>query len=153
MTDKEILNGNKLIAEFMGAILKNGSSFHLLNNTYDLWLPVFGICRYDTIESGKGRILEYHKSYDWLIPVIEKIKNLRSVVIYGMYREPEGEKVDIILHRLDLSFQYCTIKIEYGRRFKTITRYYDKDGGMKNSVYLMVIEFITWYNKNQKKLS
>lgn len=101
------------------------------------------------LEIVANTILEYHTSYDWLMAVLEKIKNTKSIVIYGAYREAEGENVDIILHNLSISLHYCTLKIEYGRRFKTITRYYDKDGGMLNSVYCMVIDFINWYN-NQK---
>ena len=44
----------------------------------DMWLPMFGICRWDTIELGKGKILKYHKSWDWLMPVFAKIISLNN---------------------------------------------------------------------------
>ena len=57
MTDKEILDGNKLIAEFMGGTLDNPKAKY-----------------YYFLERGRYEMeLKYHSSWDWLIPVIGKI--------------------------------------------------------------------------------
>ena len=37
----------------------------------EMWLPIYGICNIGSINNGK--ILKYHNSWDWIIPVINKI--------------------------------------------------------------------------------
>ena len=54
-------NSNKLIAEFMGLKEHEGSYYLPLYNSGD-WVP--------DVE------LEYHNSWDWLMPVVDKIKIL-----------------------------------------------------------------------------
>ena len=54
---------NLQIALFMGANKRNQT---------DMFVPIHGICNYITIELGNGKILEYHKSWDWLMPVVHK---------------------------------------------------------------------------------
>mgnify|MGYP005739694501 CR=1 FL=1 len=52
---------NKLIAEFMGVKFDKGTFYNM---------------GYDIFSNGnlyRGHELEYHKSWDWLIPVIKKI--------------------------------------------------------------------------------
>lgn len=50
-----IIENNKLIAAFMGGKLKGQSLINL--SPQDIWLPIHGICRHDTIEIGKGKRL------------------------------------------------------------------------------------------------
>ena len=69
-----IVESNKMIAKFMGAKFAT----HALKGT--CWLPTYGVCNVDTIELGKGKILEYHKSWDWLIPVVEKIEKQGCII-------------------------------------------------------------------------
>ena len=61
MTSKEILNANKLIAEFIGAkmIVEN---YHGIN-----------IIKFPDKSTKDLHDLKYHSSWDWLIPVIGKI--------------------------------------------------------------------------------
>lgn len=47
----------------------------------NIWLPIHGICRLDTITPGDYKILEYHKSWDWLIPVIDRIDYKTNIKI------------------------------------------------------------------------
>jgi len=54
MTQKEILEGNRLIAEFVG-------------NTSTLWTKRWFVSDYS--------VMKYHSSWDWLIPCIGKISN------------------------------------------------------------------------------
>lgn len=64
MTQEEITEGNILIAEFMGGkkLVNNDGLF-----TY--WGP-------DNFQHESGEYLKYHSSWDWLMPVVEKIESL-----------------------------------------------------------------------------
>jgi hypothetical protein len=70
MTKKQILNGNKLIAEFM-------------DNWFDTGLePAY------TVHNHKGyevHELQYHSSWDWFMPVVKKCLDLCDESIYGDY--------------------------------------------------------------------
>lgn len=77
----ETVNNNKAIAIFMGGKTSDMDN-RIVQGYQNIWLPVHGVCRWDTAESGKGKILQYHKSWDWLIPVIDKIRNHGSYAKY-----------------------------------------------------------------------
>lgn len=99
---------NRLIAEFMG--------FKMVVTDYH------GI---NIIESPEGKTfdlhgLKYHSSWDWLIPVIDRITSMNEYYKY----------IDAV------SGQFET-KIEINTRF--IERTHED-----------VIDFITWYNKQGK---
>ena len=106
MTEEEIIKGNKLIAEFMGL------HFHKIG-----WVDKYHIDgNYESI------ILDYNWSWDWLMPVIEKIESLGYAVrILDVGCGIEG---DLIIER------FGTTKIE--------------------GTLLTVIEFIKWYNLKTK---
>lgn len=61
--EKEIIESNKLIAEFMGYNVEfvNDERYFTLD---------------DMLESLSDEELQYHSSWDWLRPVIEKIDSL-----------------------------------------------------------------------------
>jgi hypothetical protein len=104
MTQKEILKGNKLIAEFMGLY-----SYGVLNPVYAYNDDDYLACNHYELKE-----LIYHSSWDWLMPVVEKIGNIP----------------------------------EHGYVFKR-----SLDGGLFykiESVWLAVVEFIKWYNQNDK---
>lgn len=77
MTPEEIKEGNKLIAEFMGWYrdleVNKGSDInwfhheHSTKITSTLSLPV------------RPTYFKYHSSWDWLMPVVEKIETYRLV--------------------------------------------------------------------------
>lgn len=60
MEKKEIIEGNRLIAEFMGLRIGVDKYSYRVGATEPL----------------HEKHLDYHKSWDWLIPVVEKIGNL-----------------------------------------------------------------------------
>lgn len=62
------LEGNKLIADFMGAKYDKDTAFPI--HPDDLWLPVHGIV---TWAHDRGKRLKYDNSWEWLMPVIAKI--------------------------------------------------------------------------------
>jgi hypothetical protein len=72
-----ILEGNKLIAEFMGAKFEPEWRFlaNLDNPIEPTWVfevaPTQHSCKNWSNES-----LQYHESWDWLMPVVEKIENM-----------------------------------------------------------------------------
>lgn len=106
MTTQEILEGNKLIADFMGAKRQiEGRDI----KKHEIWLPTHGICRFDTIELGMGKTLHYHKSWDWLIPVIQKIYNINR----SFYESMEDS-----LPLLDLSHSYNEV-VEFIKHYNS----------------------------------
>lgn len=119
-TDK-ILEGNKLIAEFMGAFLRDMGHGDMVWDHASYMSPV--IC--------KGQYeLEYHSSWSWLMPVVEKIESLGDFYI-GIDRH------------------FCMIgRIEdFGKGKKPIL---PTVAGISkiNATYNQVLNFIHWYNKN-----
>ncbi len=88
-------------------------------------------------------------SYNTIMPIIERINSPMRVRIYGVYREIEGEDVQVITHNSWHTQRYITLKIEYGRRFKEITTYKKEDNGMLDMYYRFVVEFITWFNAHR----
>lgn len=74
MENKQISEGNKLIAEFMG--LKPVETFGRYSISKD-----HCTCREDTAEQamkGFASIAKYHSDWNWLMPVWEKIVDLRD---------------------------------------------------------------------------
>jgi hypothetical protein len=130
----EIIEGNKLIAEFMG--------FNVL--------PVDSLSgkRYEVIDFEHGRIKVenldvdcfYHTSWDWLMPVVEKIESLSVDTKW-----PDDQ---VYLK------QYQSSKLgRYYARFCSITSsntWYIADVGGDSkieSAWLCVVEFIKWHNQ------
>ena len=93
----EMADYNKLIAEFMGAVCEmvdhtEGNEDFCKNEGIDKWLiPTWSKpdgYNEDKWGWGKYRMgyFEYHESWDWLMPVVDKIENLKySVEIVGNY--------------------------------------------------------------------
>lgn len=154
MTEQEILEGNKLIAEFMG-MTKTAVYWHFPEG-----FNIRGAGRWED----KKQIAEYlyfNESYDWLLPVLNKIKSGRlDGFCFG----------SIHVHISATGFQAawgCSI-------LGTLTRQKSKYDGKGNydeyeeihiphisktsttndspiySCYLSVIEFIEWYNNSFK---
>ena len=73
MTEQEILNNNKIIAEFMGVkpcrTHPDKQCFLKIKDNNNPSLQYF-------------HLLKYHKSWDWLIPVIDKIYSSDDYVKY-----------------------------------------------------------------------
>ena len=100
MTTQE---SNKLIAEFMD-------------------YPDLG-------NKGDFSYLKYHSSWDWLMPVVEKIEG-----------EPHLCKVII-------ETNYCRVERNSGEHILTMG---SQNLTKKEATYKAVVEFIKWYNKQKK---
>jgi len=135
MTDQEIQDGNKLVAEFMGAFLIYFTDRS--NETSQVWMSE------DNLLSGgqslKGNSingLKFHSSWDWLMPVVEKIESL-------------GFQFDILGRKLEFSNERIYCIWLWDDEQKIHIECPEADSKIE-AVYLGGIEFIKWYNKNKE---
>ena len=106
------MESNKLIAEFMGLETSNGLVFQDANTK-------------------EFHSIKYHESWDWLMPVVEKIESL-------------GYTFEKNFQRIDKDWQCLIVKgndILY-QEFNTDSRI---------ACYQVVVEFIKQYNDEQNK--
>lgn len=135
MDREKIIEGNKLIAEFLGWKKETKmfqwkerevylSDWDLLENTvYD------GMCPADR--------LEFHTSWDWLMPVVMKIEAMRYNPKTGLY--------DGLLNQfMKETSSYSNDWYWEGNIFVTVIT-------DMNDMYKRVIQFIKWYNYKQEK--
>jgi len=122
-----LIKNNKLIADFIGA----SKTSNCKDN--EMFIPGQTICRIDTIELGKGHILKFHKSWDWLMPVVEKIESefcSSNIHYYSAGMMKQEYVVEFLGYNIDYdNSQYDKSKIK--------------------AVYKAVIKFIKWYNENK----
>jgi hypothetical protein len=113
-----ITESNKLIAEFMGVLGGNPYEYPQFERLVDTgsgygWSDLYNHTQ-----------LKYHTSWDWLMPVVEKIEGM------GFYVRIAGED--------------CTIS--KNSKFSAITTF---SGMKKEATYKAVVEFIKWCNENK----
>ena len=118
MENDEIIEGNKLIAEFMGGKFRKSKDKNTLNKYFDL--KDKGYFYYENE-------ICYHASWDWIMPVVEKI-------------ESDG----FIVH---IEQEICYIR---NKTNSTENIVYNCQHPKIESVYKSVVEFIKWYNQNTK---
>ena len=114
------MNDNKLIAEFMGMQHTDIGWYDSENVMSEYACQMVGG---NTFEE-----LQYDRSWDWLMPVVDKING---------FTDDEGE----FLYEVKISPSRCIIS----RGLSTIV---DQPNGedMKQMVYIAVVEFIKEYN-------
>lgn len=117
MNIDEILQGNKLIAKFMGEINAISDLYYLPN--FGKYVNQYGIIDY--VDTFRASELKYHSSWDWLMPVMRKIINGIGVRTVDECSDEEW-------------FQSTRIAQMYIGIDIAIAHHY-------------VVEFITWYNK------
>jgi len=121
---------NKLIAKFMGwerddfsldgyIIPKNWNSHHDLCQDFDSLSP---------------KDMMFHNSWDWLMPVVEKIQHLDNEFEVNVNFKIE------LTGAVEL---YINHKRVFGMTAFEV-------GTLIDAVYEAIIEFIKWYNKNKK---
>lgn len=114
------INNNRIIAEFIGRCGKHKASLYTFSGVDklledDIWF---------TIEESK-----FHKSWDWLMPVIEYIENLDD-------------------YAYNVSIVCNIVSIDKSDRTEEISMCHV--GSKLECAYVTVIEFIEWYNNNKK---
>jgi len=120
MNEQEIIEGNKLIAEFINLSFK---TYGKTGKTYYINGEPFSILN-----------LKYHLSWDWLMPIVEKIQHMED-------RLPV--KIDFQIHLLGTVELHINHKRVFG-----MTAF--EPGTLIDAVYNGVIEFIKWYNTLEK---
>lgn len=118
--NKEILKQNILLAGFMGAGYLEGGLY---------FIPTQGVTNPKTIELGKGHVTEYHKSWDWIMPVVEKIESL-------------GLKVEIFQDSCDISNKGAY------KDDDCVVEPATEDTKLE-AVYVACVRFVYWFNKNK----
>ncbi len=123
MTEEKIINGNRLIAEFMDFKYKEGCDdrFVVQRSIKEKmkWLVI------------KADALKYHSSWDWLMPVVEKIRDNNCLVSIRFNRQMNTTSTVIVCFE--------------NKWIKDLDIH---DVGIK-STYKAVVEFINWYNKQK----
>jgi hypothetical protein len=127
----ETIENNKLIAEFMGCErypIKGKEDGWIVKRNIDL-----KVC---------GASLQYGTSWDWLMPVVEKIEKESIYTIQTYYDERE----DFIGWETNIFTLFPKDEI---CNFLDDSRF---DSKIK-ATYKAVVEYIKWYNENKSKNS
>jgi hypothetical protein len=136
-TENEIIKENRIIAHFMNYFYIKDFDTYSIPEQERLKVDSFSYS-YEFSDIFKSKELKFHLSYDWLMPVIEKIENL-NLDEFGL-----GEFVSNISNRQGF---YC----EFRLRNSYETKISDSFGDSKiDAIYNAVIEFINWYNETFK---
>lgn len=110
MTEQEILEGKKLIADFMGLkSFEDGRYGKMYPNPIQVGNSIFG-------DAG----LRYNSSWDWLMPVVEKIEAIK---------DSDDYEVDIFANCCDIGGKFEAVgitKIE--------------------ATFKAVLQFLKWYD-------
>ena len=112
---ERLLNDNKLIAEFMEYELQE-----------ELWVATMS----KEDDTFLGRHLKYHTSWDWLMPVVDKIES-----IHGVFRRGSMTKGGQLHNATEKKYV-----IEYGMHDKVIAYVYANS--RIDAEYQAVVEFI-----------
>lgn len=115
------IQGNKLIETFMGyrkGWNSYGQDIIVINDT--------------PVQTQQGKKTKYHTSWDWLMPVVEKINKI-AIDDYG--------QVEVVIYP-----SHCEI---YTSGRELLIEVEDRSSLIYN-MYLTVVAFIQWYNSNQK---
>ena len=135
---KTIEEKNRMIAEFMGGKYSGQTSFDIKLD--EIWLPFHGVCKLHD----NGKSLKYHTSWDWLMPVVEKIETTT-------FQLKDGTHTDCwILTSYDNrdEFKGWSVEIEAEQLRKKF--YVDKKHPSKiEATHNSVVQFIEWYNENK----
>lgn len=123
MENKEIIEGNKLIAEFDNRIKLKKCK---VNGFYPDGYEYIGFLPTDIGNTRGINDLKYHTSWDWIMPVVEKIEDYGYIVYIK-------QEICYIRNKTN------SIKnLVYMCHYPKIT-----------AVFMVVVEFIKWYNENK----
>lgn len=131
MIEQEIIDGNKLIAEFM------------VYGEHGLWS--YGDNAKERIsKDAHDGTLKYHSSWDWLMPVVEKIAKL------------EVEKEKVVTNGNESYFDsyyprtFAMVNAATQQFMVRINRFaLHESNSLIEATFSAVVEFIKWYNENK----
>lgn len=122
-----IVENNCLIANFLG--WKKFEGFNYITPFYQDYISVGHSIEQTSVYSFDE--LRFHKSWDWLMVVLEKIKD--------MYQERI-----LVLHRFSIGMHYVMLKVEYNK--DVFKQEYPVNKSALEPTYNLILEFIKWYN-------
>ena len=120
------LEGNKLIAEFTGWTFAPNVNHESESPTYEL-RDAHGFNEYRTAD-----MFSYHSSWDWLMPVVEKIE------------KDFATEFEITIYSAS-----CYIQ-KWNKKKQSWDSFVSGVGKKIEAVYDAVVQFIQWYNSQSK---
>lgn len=140
MTHEEIIEGNRLIAEFLGSKFINDAPEDYPNGYYYQPEEMEGDC-----PTGIPEDWCFESSWDWLMPVVEQIESLNYSV--EIFKSASYDEPDKIWHRCIIEkMTNWTLDLALEEE-DDLGKQYIKTDSKILSVWLAVIEFIKWYNQ------
>lgn len=127
--EKKIIEGNKLISEFMGIIVEVKAE-RLYTSKH------FGI-----------KMVQYHSSWDWLMPVVEKISDYHYPDFYIGEKPEEAHEFDDYAY--PRTFGMRDEEGNYMVRINANSLH--KSQSFIEATWLAIVDWIDWYNTNQSK--
>ncbi len=129
------LTYNKLISEFIGELYEKGyinqfatEEDNVKENMYNIYYEPY---RFYLAHA------KFHSSWDWLMPVIDKINEL-------------GKEVNFTLHK---TYYSCSVaKVKNSKMYKSFNFAHSEikyKGREIEGAFLLVGKFLTWYNENK----
>ena len=132
MENKKIIEGNKLIAEFME--VKNFREYEL-NSKHKCLIISDDDGFIDYVEG--INFLSYNDNWNRIMPVVEKIKKLEfEFNTFSDYTKTEKYRNEVRISELSVD-KYCRILI--------------RNTDMLDAIFNAVVECIKWYNENKNK--
>lgn len=122
----KVEEGNKLIAEFMGVYSWDDNRYGLMWKN-----PVSG---------SSSKSLQYHSSWGWIMPVVEKIESIGGA--FHIYKRKVIVVFDTENHN------YTHDELHEHPKYSYQTGYFD--GNKVERIYECAIQFIQWYNQTLK---
>lgn len=131
----EIKEGNKLIAGFMGGKYRKANKQRFIGERF-----------FDLQDKGYYYLvsdLKYHSSWDWLMPVVEKIFKMSEP-------ETNHEVSEYVTEYFFRTFGMQDDKHQFLVRINGFSLHESKS--LIEATWQAVIEFINWYNKQSLTL-
>ena len=140
MKRQTVLKGNKLIAEFMGAEILSPKTQFTYYDFGEKWYDLNGYIFQQKIHDNS---LRYHLSWDWLMPVVEKIATIPTNYPDGIYKYMVNVELNPITG-VEIKDMY-KINFNSEKGFEILIH----ENDFITNVWLAVVEFIKWYNLNK----
>jgi hypothetical protein len=143
----EIAKNNELIAKFLGWFQEEGQE--------GTWFYVDDSAKrvaYSIHNNYPHRDLPFHRSWEWLMPVVEKINKFHVSERPFKYGKPESVKLKIHEDKVTVEGSFWTNPNTVDGNhwsYLKIKKFKYSDNTLIECVYMAVVEFVKWYNKNK----
>jgi hypothetical protein len=151
MTTEESLEGNKLIAEFMGYSYYP----HTREETLPGWRKEKSHPKISrTYLARVHKNLDYHRSWEWLMTAVEKIESLDlSEEMY--YWEGHDGKIQYNFEGISVEIEnrrcWIYLNLQLDPMFTINTKTFNEEYPTKiEATFRAVCEFVEWFNKRKE---